>query len=152
MSAKQASRLVMTREKLDRAIAWREQGKSLGYISMRIDINPKTIDYHLRKLGVFPNGWVHRGDVRTKRSWVDKNGRAVRAFSPDEDAIADLTGRPWNGEAVKAENLADRQRGEFLKHGRRELAALMESPLSSHARIRCAEAGDYIPVMSGGWK
>lgn len=81
------NRRVMTKAKLEQAIALRGKRRTIAQIGLKIGVNPKTVDYHLRKEGVFPEGWVHQGDRRSKRSWIDKNGREVKGFTPAEDAI-----------------------------------------------------------------
>ena len=77
----------ITPEQIDEASDLREQGKSIGQIARRLDLPETTIDYHLRKNGVFPPGWKHQGALADRRkTYTDCRGRTVRPFTRKEDA------------------------------------------------------------------
>ena len=115
----------ITQDQIDCAIQRREEGEPTAAIARSLGVKIKTLDYHLRKLGVFPPGWKPKTS-RPPKPYKDRNGRTVRPFTPDEDRILmemDLAGQ---GYAVIAKRLGRRThviRARAVTLANRELLA-----------------------------
>lgn len=100
----------MTEAMIEEACTLREAGRTIGSIALRLGVKDKTVDYHLRKNGAFPPGWKHLGDRRRpeNRSFVDRLGRTVRAFTPEEDRQLQKLAREGLGNAAIGRELGRR--------------------------------------------
>ena len=76
----------ITDAQLEAAIDMRLRKKTIPQIGLKLGVKPNTIDYHLRRLGVFPPGWVHRGAEQSRKGY-ERSGHTVRKFTPEEDAL-----------------------------------------------------------------
>ncbi|WP_287994254.1 helix-turn-helix domain-containing protein [Acidiphilium sp.] len=76
---------ILTDQQIDTAIDLRLKARSVPQIAARLGVKPNTIDYHLRRLGVFPPGWRHKGPKQAPA--YQRGTVAVRPFTPEEDAM-----------------------------------------------------------------
>lgn len=80
------ARSIVTPEQIDQMTEYREAGKSTAWIARKLGLKLNTVDYHLRRLGVFPPGWTLKSTpVEGGSYW--RNGHLVRAFTPEDDAL-----------------------------------------------------------------
>lgn len=76
---------ILTDQQLDMAIDLRLKARTVPWIAARLGVKANTIDYHLRRLGVFPPGWRHRGPRQAPG--YQRGAVEVRPFTPEEDAL-----------------------------------------------------------------
>jgi DNA-binding NarL/FixJ family response regulator len=75
----------VTDAQIDRMTELREAGRSIPWIARRLDLKAGTVDYHLRRLGVFPPGRKPPVPRRSSGGYW-RHGAEVRYFTPAEDA------------------------------------------------------------------